>query len=68
MTYENDYFDIPEDVKLMDDKQLHEEAEEAYADMEQHPVIHKKKPLKTLEFKYDKIVFSLGVKNGRNSL
>lgn len=66
MTYENDYFDIPEDVKLMDDDQLHEEAEKAYADMEQHPVIHKKKPLKTLEFKYDKRILSLGVKNGKN--
>ena len=52
MIYENDYFDIPEDIKSMDDDQLHEEAEEAYADMEQEPVIHKKKPLKTIEFKY----------------
>ena len=66
MIYENDYFDIPEDIKSMDDKQLHEEAEKAYADMEQHPVIHKKEPLKTIEFKYDKSIFSLEVKNGKN--
>ena len=52
MIYENDYFNIPEDIKSMDDKQLHEEAEKSYTIMEQHPVIHKKKPLDSVYFKF----------------
>lgn len=52
MTYENDYFDIPEDIKMMDDKQLHEEAKKACTIMEQNPVIHKKEPLDSVYFKF----------------
>lgn len=50
--YENDFYEIPEDIKSMDDEQLQEEAKKACTIMEQNPVIHKKKPLDSVYFKF----------------
>ena len=46
MLCEDDVFIIPEEILRMDPEERKREMEKAYAEMKEHPVIYKKKPLK----------------------